>query len=375
VDHALPSAPSRSVRKGSRHATAAIAVALLLAGCGTGAGDPSQPAAVTSAATTPAATSSRAPVAPTQGATPPPTAAPTEPAADFPVTLTDDEGTEVTIDERPDRIIGLSPAITETLFALGVGPSVVGGTDFDDHPPEAVALPDVATFTGVLIEQVVDLEPDVVFAAGNAFTPAADIERMRGLDIPVVVVYAEDVDEVLADIELIGRAVGATAEAETIVSRISRRIEEVRTATAALTERPRVFYQLGSEPEIYGPAPGSFIADMIVLAGGAPITTGDPTAFSIPLEKLVTEDPEVIVVGDANYGVCPDDVMARPAWRGMTAVRRGDVRPVDDIIVTRPGPRFGDGVAALASAIHPDLELPSPPPPFAGCAGANIRLH
>ena len=285
----------------------------------------------------------------------------------FPVTLTDDEGTEVTLEARPERVISLSPANTEIVFALGAGDVLVGGTDFDDFPAEAVDLPDVATFTGVLLEQVVDLDPDLVLAAGNAFTPAADIERMRDLGFPVLVVYAETVDEVLTDIELIGQAIGRPEEATDLTAGMSDRIEEVTDAAAASGEAPRVFYQIGSEPEFYGPAPGSFIADMVELAGGDPITTSDPAVFSIPVERLVTADPEIIVVGDAAYGVCPEQVAARPGWRQMTAVREGAVRPIDDTIVTRPGPRLAEGLASLAVAIDPDIELASPPPPVTFC--------
>ncbi|MDQ3448093.1 MAG: helical backbone metal receptor [Chloroflexota bacterium] len=286
------------------------------------------------------------------------------------MTLTDDEGTELTLEEPPERIISLSPANTEIVFALGAGGSLVGGTDFDDFPVEAADLPTVATFTGVLMEQVVDLDPDLVLAAGNDFTPDADIERMRELGFAVLVVYAETVDEVLADIELIGRAVGREAEATGITDGMRERIEEVTTATDASSASggaPRVFYQIGSEPEIYGPAPGSFIADMVELAGGDPITTSDPSVFSIPVEQLVSADPEIIVVGDAAYGVCPDQVAARPGWREMTAVADGAVRPIDDTIVTRPGPRLAEGLASLAVAIDPDLELPSPPPAVTFC--------
>jgi iron complex transport system substrate-binding protein len=81
----------------------------------------------------------------------------------------------------------------------------------------------------------------------------------------------------------------------------------------------------------------------------------------------VTADPEVIVVGDANYGVCPADVAARPGWGDMTAVVNGDIRPVDDVPVTRPGPRLAQGLASLARAIHPQLELPDAPPDSVLC--------
>jgi iron complex transport system substrate-binding protein len=333
MDHATTRTLVRHRRRGSSHAPAralALAVASLLALAGTA------PATWASAAT-------------------------------FPLTVVDDEGTSLALEAVPQRVISLSPANTEIVFALGAGERLVGGTDFDDHPAEAAALPDVATFTGVIMERVVALEPDLVLAAGNNFTPAADIARMRELDIPVLVVYAETVADVVADVELIGMAIGEAEAAETLADEMRTRLAQVEAAVAGFEDRPRTFYQIGSEPEIYGPAPGSFVADMVELAGGTPITTDDPAVFSVPLERLVEEDPEIIVVGDAIYGVCPDVVAARPGWGGMTAVRDGAIRPVDDIIVTRPGPRLPDGLAALARAIHPEIDLPGFDPGPAIC--------
>jgi iron complex transport system substrate-binding protein len=165
----------------------------------------------------------------------------------------------------------------------------------------------------------------------------------------------------MADIELIGQAIGEADAAEAMTTVMATRIDAISAATAAVPQ-PRTFYELGAEPELYGPADDSFVADMVTLAGGEPITTGSTTAFSLSLERLVTEDPEVIVLGDANYGTTPEQVLARPGWDVMTAVSSGAIRPVDDIIVTRPGPRLAEGLEALALAIHPDLELPSPAP-------------
>jgi len=285
----------------------------------------------------------------------------------FPVTVVDDEGTQVTLDAPPERIISLSPANTEIVFALGAGDRLVGGTSFDDYPAEAADLPDVATYQGVVTEQVVGLEPDLVLAAGNFFTPPDAVARLRELGYPVIVVYAPDVPAVLADIELIGTAIGAAAEATAMTMQMSDQLRAIEAAAAGTGSTPRTFYQIGSEPEIYAPAPGSFVADMVALAGGDAITTSDPVVFSIPLEELVVADPEVIVVGDANYGVCPADVAARPGWGDMTAVLNGDVRPVDDVTVTRPGPRLAQGLASLARAIHPELELPGFPAEPALC--------
>lgn len=287
-----------------------------------------------------------------------------------PISVVDDEGTVVTLDAVPQRIVSLSPANTEIVFALGAGDRLVGGTDFDDYPPEAASLPDVATFTGVIMEQVVELDPDVVLAAGNNFTPPEDVARLRELGFPVVVVYAPDVPAVLADIDLIGTVIGEAASARRMTADMARQLDNVSAAATASGNRPRTFYELGSDPEIYGPAPDSFVADMVMLAGGDPITTDDPAVFSIPLEELIVADPEVIVVGDANYGVCPADVASRPGWGGMSAVVDGAIRAVDDIPVTRPGPRLPQGLASLARAIHPDLILPdfAPDAPICGAS-------
>lgn len=286
-----------------------------------------------------------------------PTAAPTPSPAG--ITLTDDEGTTISLAAIPEEVVSLTPATTELIFVLGMGDKLAGRTDFDDYPPEALSVPAVATFSGVNVEEVVDIAPDLVIAGGNNFTPPTDIQRLRDLGITVMVIYAEDVPGVLADIALVGRAVGAEQAAEAVVGSIQERIDEVTAAVAGL-DRPRTFYEIGDQPEIYGPAPDSFVADLVNLAGGDAITTTDPAVFAIPLERLVTLDPEVIVLGDAAYGTCPGGVAGRAGWAGITAVANGEVRPVDDIIVTRPGPRLGEGLAALALAIHPDADIAPP---------------
>jgi iron complex transport system substrate-binding protein len=265
----------------------------------------------------------------------------------------------VTLANPVEKVVSLTPATSELLFALDKGDLLVGRTDYDDYPPQVADVPAVATFEGVEIEKVVDAEPDLVIAGGNEFTHQADIDQMRSLDIPVLVVYAADVPGVLADIELVGAAIGATDEATTMTDAIQARFDAVTDAVADLPQRT-TFYEIGSEPALYGPAPDSFVADMVTLAGGEPVTTGDPAVFEIPLEKLVIADPEVIVLGDAAYGVCPFDVVTRPGWNGIRAVKNRDVRPVDDTIVTRPGPRIGDGLAALALAIHPEASIVPP---------------
>jgi iron complex transport system substrate-binding protein len=275
----------------------------------------------------------------------------------FPVTLTDDEGTAVAIPSEPQRIVSLTPGTTEILFALGARERVVATDSASDYPPEAVPLPDVASFGGVDVEQVVGLQADLVIAGGNGYTPSDAIIRLRSLGMPVLVVYAPSVRAVEADVELVGRAVGRAAAATSLASAMQADIDALAAAVHALP-KPRVFYEVDATREIYGPADASFLAEMVSLAGGAPVTSGSAASFQIPLERLIAADPEIIVLGDAAFGATPDLVAKRPAWGGLTAVRQGAVRAVDDKLITRPGPRLAEGLRSLILAIHPDARLP-----------------
>ena len=298
-----------------------------------------------------------APAASAPQSTAEPSAAATQAAGAFPLTVTDDEGTAVEVSARPERVVSLTPASTEVLFAIGAGDRVVATTDADDYPPEAVPLPDVASFGSVDVERIVELEADLVIAGGNSFTPPDAIASMRELGMPVVVVYAATVEAVMDDVELIGAAVGSSAEATAVADQMRTEIEAIGAALGD-APRPRVFYEIDASTGLFGPADDSFLAEMIELAGGEPITTGSRLSFEMDLERLVSADPEVIVLGDIAFGVTPDQVAQRPAWDVMTAVRTGAIRGVDDKLVTRPGPRLPAGLRSLALAIHPDARLP-----------------
>jgi iron complex transport system substrate-binding protein len=304
---------------------------------------------------------------PTAAATAVPTASPTAAPA-FPVSLTDDEGTAVKLDAEPQKIVALTPAATETLFAIGAGDRVVATDDGSDDPAEAAALPDVATFASVDVEKVVGLAPDLVVAGGLGFTPADSIAKLRSLGIPVLVTYASSIDGVYKDIELLGDATGQSAEADAITAGMRSDMDGVATAASAAAaasgSKPRVFYDVGYLPDtgqIYGPAKGSFLEEMVSKLG-VDVITSDPTTYEIPLEQLIERDPQVIVVGvNAFYKPTADEIAKRNGWGVLTAVKNGDIRPVNDTEITRPGPRLPTGLRNLTLAMYPDITLPPAP--------------
>lgn len=319
---------------------AALVVAVLVAACTAPAGDRTASAR------------------PRDAGAPSPSAASGAPT---PITLTDDAGRSVEIAAAPERIVSLAPSNTELVCAIGACDRLVGVTDADDHPPEALDVEKVVIQTAVDVEKVVAAEPDLVLAAGNEQTPTEVIEQLDELGLTVMVLYPESLDEVYADIELVAEALGEPSAAAELVDDLERRADAV-VETVADAERPRTFYEVFySDAAIYTAGEGSFIAELVSLAGGEAVT-GDAQGL-IDVEEIVTADPELILLGGASYDPSLTDaetaiqtVSARPGWAELAAVRQGRIVPyTEDVVTTRPGPRIVDGLEALARAIHPDL--------------------
>lgn len=289
---------------------------------------------------------------PAAGVTPATPAAPGP--ATFPLTLTDDEGVEITLEAPPDRIVTFAPSNTEILFALGLGDRLVGVSGkYDDYPPAARKIEEVggAGEFGVdpNVEKVVSLEPDLflTIAGGEHWK-----ERLRELGIPVFTVNATDFQDLLGDIATVGRLTGAVEEAEALTAEMAAEAEEVRAAVAT---EPAVscFFEVYYVPPLTTVGPNTFLFDLLELAGCDPVSAGARSDYpSWSVDRLVAESPEVYLVASES-GVSPEAVADRPGFAGIEAVREGRVVLVDSDLVSRPGPRVVQGLRILAEALHP----------------------
>ncbi len=304
----------------------------------------------------PTATSLPPPPAPTSTAVPPtptaiaPTVAPPSPTPPaWPRTLTDGLGRSVTLPARPARIISYLPSNTETLFAIGAGDRIVGVDNFSDVPVAAKDLPKVGDLKPNM-EAIAALRPDLVITMGRSPDLVTLLEPLR---VPVIVLEYKDLSGTLDNFALLGRATGTESAASALAERVRGRIEGVRLRTANVT-RPRVYYEVdGSDPaRPFTVGPGSYIDEMVRIAGGINVMSDAPSAFpQVSLEAILAKDPQVIVVGFAS-GDAVQAFRARPGWAGMAAVQRGDVRVIDGARLSRPGPRVAEALEQLADVLH-----------------------
>jgi len=273
--------------------------------------------------------------------------APTSPGA-----IVDDLGRSVNIEKIPQRIVSLSPSITEILFSLELGDEVVGVTDACDYPEEARNKTSVGGYFATSLEAIIVQEPDVVFSDGHDPVCA----QLDGLGVTMVVLQPKDINGILRDIELVGEITGKEIKAEELIAEMEGRIGSVAAKTAG-GQKPTVFYVIDvSEPsKPWTAGNGSFVDALISLAGGQNIAkTASPWA-QFSLEALVSADPELIIV-DASHGAASiPDFKTLPGWKEMSAVKEGKVYRIDGDLTSRPGPRIVDGLEQMTKIIHPEL--------------------
>ena len=275
-----------------------------------------------------------------------------EPLSNYPLTVTDGAGNRVTLEAEPMRIVSLAPSHTEILFALGLGDRVVGVTEYCNYPPEATALPQVGGFSSIDLEQVVGLDPDLVLGTTLHATEIAPALQER--EVTVFIAEPQTVLEVMDTVLTIGHLAGVDDAAADLAASMQARIDAVQE-TIADAEQPTVFWELG--PELYSAGPGSFINDLIVMAGGENIAADADSPWpQMSMEAIILKDPDVVVLADHNYGQTSEMVKERPGWTDIAAVKEGRIIEItDDDIISRPGPRVVDGLEFIAKALHPDL--------------------
>jgi iron complex transport system substrate-binding protein len=280
-----------------------------------------------------------------------------EAATAEPIVLIDGLGREVTLETPAQAIISLAPSNTELLFGVGAGDQVIAREDFSNYPEAALDLPSIGNTQEYSLEMIVSLQPDLVLAADvNA---PEQIKAIEDLGITVFqITNPVELEGLYENMRIVAQLTGHEAETEAWIETAKERVAAVEETIARAETTPTVFYELdATDPtKPWTSGSGTFIDTLITMAGGANIAAAMDTPWAqYSQEELIIQDPQIILLGDAMWGVSPEMVAERPGWAQITAVVEGRVLPFNDDLVSRPGPRLIDGLEALARAIHPEL--------------------
>ena len=270
------------------------------------------------------------------------------------------------------RVVSTVPSVTETLFALGLGDSVVAASTYCQYPPEVADLPKIGSLFDINIEAIVELDPDFV-AILQENTELA--QRLTALGVKTVAVDHSSLAGVLASFETLGATVGGEAGAEN--GRKLRRETETRLEAirASVAERPKPSVLiaidrtpgLGKIADVFVAAQNPYFNEALEIVGAT--NAAGELAGAAPVvspEGIAALNPDVIVDLSTD-GVYVEGAEAeakiaekRAEWQtlgvGVKAVKNGRVYPVLDLYATVPGPRTVLFLEKLADAVHSERE-------------------
>jgi iron complex transport system substrate-binding protein len=272
--------------------------------------------------------------------------------------FTDDLGRTIELPGYPQAIVSLSPSTTEILFAIGAGEQVVGRDDVSLYPAEAQEVTSVGSLWGELpAEAILALEPDLVLV-GEIISE----EQVQALADLGLTVYWQanplDFQGLYDNLMEIASLTGSQAQAEALVAELSNRVAALQDTLTGAGWTPSVFYELDATDPTnpWTAGTGTFIDYLINSAGGvnaAADLQGDYVQIST--EGLITANPDVILLGDALYGISPESVAGRPGWEVISAVQNGMIFPIDPNMMSVPGPRLVEALEETATILHPEL--------------------
>lgn len=262
----------------------------------------------------------------------------------YPLTLTDAYGNEVTVEEEPETIVTVSPALTEIVYALGGEDKLIGRSGRDDYPADVFEVQSVGNIDMPDVELIVSLDPDVVLAS-SIFSEEA-YNALTDAGITVVIIKDEtSLDGVTLYIETVADVIGLHEEGQALAMSVSDEIAEIyNEATETIADDEITVYYAMSFGE-YGDftaGPDTFINDIIEYAGCVNAAS-DADGWSYSAEQLLAADPDIIIVPDGGY----ESFMETEPYTELTAVQNGTVIAVDANLFERVGPRNVDAVRTL----------------------------
>ncbi|MBM3450705.1 MAG: hypothetical protein FJX78_06950 [Armatimonadetes bacterium] len=261
-----------------------------------------------------------------------------------PLVVTDAAGVTHRFVAPPRRVVSIAPSVTEMLYAVGAEDQVVGVSAADDHPTRVRDKPRVGGFQ-VDDERVAAQRPDLVI--GVLGLQADVLARLRRAGHRVFAVDGRSLEATAAAIQVVGRVMGRPEAAARIAAGLRAQVAAVR-ARVAPKPIPAVYVEVWDQPFLTV-GRDTLLDDLIRIAGGRNVFADVRGWPQVAEEEIVRRSPDVVLL----LGKTAARVRARAAWRSVPALKNGRVYELDASLVTRPGPRLGEGAEHVARLLYP----------------------
>ncbi|MFW5955238.1 MAG: helical backbone metal receptor [Rhodothermales bacterium] len=262
---------------------------------------------------------------------------------------TDDIGREVHLSQPVDRIVSLAPNVTELIFAAGAGHKLIAIGAADDFPPAVDTISRISTLP-VDAERIVVMRPDLVLATDQV-NSLRDAQTFDNIDVPVYFLRFEQLADIPRAIEVIGELAGTTEDALKRAAEIRQQFDSWRIEESDGSP-PRVLFLIGYET-LYSFGKGSYVHEMISLAGGQSLTQDVSSAAPVLSEEYVLDRAPEIILGAFPDGFGATELASKyPSWQSVPAIQSGNVYSIEPDYVFRPGPRVVDGIEAMREVIQ-----------------------
>ncbi len=246
---------------------------------------------------------------------------------------------------KPIRIVSLMPSNTEIVFALGAGSQVIGVTRYCDYPPEVKTIEQIGDFLHPNIEKVLSLKPDLVLA--GKWPSSNTVARLRKAGLRVVEVdLPPSIDGIFQSILEIGELVGKKREGELLVKDLRGRVDKIKAQAKKRKTLPKVFIHIDNPN--WTVTKNSFINDALESCGSVNIYRDLPTAGAqVSMESVVERNPDILLVSEIHK----NEIVKRPGWHSINAVKRDHVFQFQKNTLNRPTPRIVIGMEQFSAKL------------------------
>lgn len=281
-----------------------------------------------------------------------------EEPVDTSITVVDMTGREITLEEPATRVVALTASDCEILYAIGAGDTLVGRGEYCDYPPEVMDVTAVNSGSDTNLEQIIALEPQVLFMSTMAQTEE-QVKALEDAGIKVVVSDATDIEGTYTAIQMIGDLMGKSVEAENLVNSMKTAFDEIKAASTGDGSETIYFEISPLQWGLWTAGKGTFMDEICGMLG---VTNcfGDVESFAeISEEQVLERDPDYILTITMYFGEGPlpeEEIAARTGWENVSAVKNGKILCMPNNELSRPAPRLVEGAQLLFDFIYGEAD-------------------